>query len=107
MEQSQRTGIARGGLSFMLAAVVIFAVGATGTYPSDGLLAALVVLGVAIVVASRLLENPMLAAVWFAPIVAAIVLFLQQDTSSENLVTQSVVVGAIGVAQVLFSQVGR
>ncbi|WP_439028260.1 hypothetical protein [Haloarchaeobius sp. DT45] len=107
MEQSQRTGIARGGLSFMLAAVVIFAVGATQTYPSDGLLAALVVLGLAVAVASQVLENPVLAAVWFAPIVAAIVLFLQQDTSSENLVTQSVVVGAIGVAQVLFSQAGK
>ncbi|WP_435365480.1 hypothetical protein [Haloarchaeobius sp. DYHT-AS-18] len=107
MEQSQRTGIARGGLSFMLAAVVIFAVGATRTYPSDGIIAALVVLGVAVAIASQVLDNPVLAAVWFAPVVAAIVLFLQQDTPSENLVTQSVVVGAIGVAQVLFSQVGR
>ncbi|WP_435334146.1 hypothetical protein [Haloarchaeobius sp. TZWWS8] len=107
MEQEKRTGIARGGVSFILAAAVVFVLGVTNTPTTTGLAAALAVLGVAIAIGAQVLDNPVLAAVWLAPVVAAVVVFLHQGSSGQDLLTQAFVVGAIGVAQVFFSQVGK
>jgi hypothetical protein len=107
MEQAQRTRIARGGLSFLLAAAVVFLVGLTNTYPSDEIIVSLVVVGIALAIGSQLLGNPVLEAVWLAPIIAAFVLYFQQETPGPDLMVQAVIVAGIGVMQVLFSQVGR
>ncbi|WP_435359771.1 hypothetical protein [Haloarchaeobius sp. DFWS5] len=107
MEQDQRTSIARGGLSFLLAGVVVFVIGITNTPSSLGLAVALVVLGLLIGGVAYQFDQPILAAIWMAPVIAAVVLFVQQDTDGPGLVTQALIVGAIGIAQVFFSQIGK
>jgi len=105
MDQSQRTRIARGGLSLVVAGVLIAAVAALDVGASSGLFAALVIVGVAAAAAGRVAERPVFAAVWPAPLFAAAGLYLFAGDGRSALFAEAGLFVVVGVGQLIFSQV--
>jgi len=105
MEQSQRTRIAQGGLSLVVAGVLIAAVAALDLGASPGVLAALVVGGVGLAIAGYAGDQPALAAVWPAPLFAAVGLYLFASDGRTALFVEALLFVLVGVAQLIFSQV--
>ncbi|WP_121820996.1 hypothetical protein [Halostella salina] len=105
MDQSQRTRIARGGLSLVVAGVLIAVVAALGLSASTEVLAALVVGGVGLAVAGYAGDRPALAAVWPAPLFAAAGLYLFAADGRTALFVEALLFVVVGVAQLIFSQV--
>lgn len=104
MDQTRRTRVARGGLSLLLAGVIVGVVTVTGVPASTVLALALVVVGVAALVVGSVADQQVLLGVWLAPVVAGVVLYAFE---AATLGTQAALLVAIGVAQLLFSQVGE
>ncbi|WP_435348286.1 hypothetical protein [Haloarchaeobius sp. HRN-SO-5] len=105
MDQERRTRIARGGLSLLLAGGVVGVVALAGLPVTTALLSGLVGVGVACLLVGVYADRPVAMAVWLSPVVAAVVLALFGDAGSDSLLTQAALLGVIGVAQVIFSQV--
>jgi hypothetical protein len=103
MDASSRTRVARGGLSLLLAGVVVGIAAASGLQNTTGLAITLVVFGVAALVVGKVTEQQVLLGIWLAPVVAGVIVYAFEP---DALLTQAFLLGAIGVAQLLFSQAG-
>lgn len=103
MDASSRTRVARGGLSLLLAGALVGIVSASGLQNTTGLAVTLVVLGVVALAVGKAVEQQVLLGIWLAPVVAGIIVYAFEPAA---LLTQAFLLGAIGVAQLLFSQIG-
>ena len=107
MDQERRTSIARGGLTLLLGGGIVGAIALSGVSVTTALIGALLGLSAALLVTGYKTDRQALLAVWFAPVVAAIVLFLFADGGSgDTLLLQAGLLAVIGVGQVLLSQLG-
>ncbi|WP_256295756.1 hypothetical protein [Haloarchaeobius salinus] len=104
MDASSRTRVARGGLSLLLAGAIVGIVAASGVQNTTGLAVTLVVSGVVALVVGKAVEQQVLLGIWLAPVVAGVIVYVFEP---DALLTQSFLLGVIGVAQLLFSQAGK
>ncbi|MFD1646575.1 hypothetical protein [Haloarchaeobius litoreus] len=104
MDASSRTRVARGGLSLLLAGAIVGLVAVSGLQNTTGLAVAFVVFGVAALVVGKAAEQQVLLGIWLAPVVAGVIVYAFEP---DALLTQSFLLGVIGVAQLLFSQAGK